>query len=168
MSRCNGNLSLDSFWLFHMNGICISFCIYSNTISGQIPIEVMKSWILCTRHLSQRNWKLFPKKNRPFPWGLNCGWQMGKELMERTLISGERGASPWGSFFLISCSWLGQFRWDCGSATECSLVVLERLSTEKTMGKYQEFHCKLTLLCNIDRRLSNSKRSEWVRGKQTL
>lgn len=145
MSRCNGNLSLDSFWLFHMNGICISFCIYSNTISGQIPIEVMKSWILCTRHLSQRNWKLFPKKNRPFPWGLNCGWQMGKELMERTLISGERGASPWGSFFLISCSWLGR----SGGIVEVLQSVLlsswkdcqQRRQWENTRSSIVNWHC---------------------------
>ena len=98
----------------------------------------------------------FARQNMPFPWGLDCGWQMGKELVERPLIGGERGTSPWGSFFLIAGSCLGlQVGW--GSATESSLVCLERLSTQKTMGKYRKFLCKLTLLCNIDRQLSNSE-----------
>lgn len=56
----------------------------------------------------------------------------------------------------------------CGSATESSLVCSERLSTQKTMGKYLEFLCKLTLLCNIDRQLSNSEISVDEEGNRLL
>lgn len=61
------------------------------------------------------------------------------------------------------------FRWDVEVLTEkFSCLLGKPLSTQKAMGKYYEFLCQLTLLCNIDRGLRNSERSVWMRGKQAF
>lgn len=109
----------------------------------------------------------FAKKNMPFPWGFDCGWQTGRSWWRDHWLAVKEVHLP-GVLSSLSLVLVLAVQIGCGSATQSSLVCSERLSTQKTMGKYLEFLCKLTLLCNIDRQLSNSEISVDEEGNRLL